>query len=103
MSGKKSRPPHATGGARRRLEPAGSGIGVSSLPEPSYRISHISVEEEPEHSEEEEKRPVDPDLCHNLPFQNLCMDRVKILLMSLYSTADYPVRLPEVFLIFPGF
>jgi len=70
MSGTKSRPSHGTGGARRRLEPAGSGIGISALPEPSYRISHITVEEEPDHREEEEKRPVDPDLCHDLPLQN---------------------------------
>ena len=70
MSGTKSRPPQANGDARRRLEPAGSGIGISALPEPGYRISHIAVEEEPEHREKEEKRPVDPDLCHDLPLQN---------------------------------
>jgi len=70
MSGTKSRPPQANGGAQRRLEPAGSGIGISALPEPSYRIPQISVEEEPDHREEEEKRPVDPDLCHDLPLQN---------------------------------
>ena len=69
--GTKSRPPQANDGARRRQEPAGSGIGISALPEPGYRISHIAVEEEPEHREEEEKRPVDPDLCQDLSLKNL--------------------------------
>jgi len=70
MSGTKSRPPQSNGGARRRLEPAGSGIGSLTLPESSYRVSHIAVEEEPDHRKEEEKWSVDPDFCHDLPLKN---------------------------------
>lgn len=71
MSGTKSRPPHATGGARRTLEPVESGIAGSALPEPRERSSHITVHVEPGHREDEEQWSVNPDFCHDLPLQNL--------------------------------
>jgi len=71
MIGTKSRPPHTTGGPRRRRSPFEGGIGGSALPEPGKCSSHITVHIEPGHGEEEEKWAVNPDLCHDIPLQNL--------------------------------
>ena len=71
MIGTKSRPPHATGDPRRRLEYVEGGITGSALPEPGKRSSHISVHIEPGHGEDEEKGSVNPDFCHDISLQNL--------------------------------